>query len=140
ADSGGSFDPDDTWNVLSETANRLSEEDPVDGGPNNGGKLGVGAGATASLPMLTAGGWTKSYRENDVVMTLEFLNAGVPTVSSVLVTYTANSGNAWKRSDFNFDNLINATDYNTLMANQLKTLTETTGATSYAKGDINGDL
>jgi hypothetical protein len=140
ADSGGSFDNNDVWNVLSQTPYSLSEEEPVDGGANDGGKLGVGTGATASLPLLTTGGWLRNYRENDIVMTLEFLNAGVPTVTSVLVEYTGNSGNAWKRSDFNFDNQINAADYNILMANQLKTLTEATGAAAYVKGDINGDL
>jgi hypothetical protein len=58
----------------------------------------------------------------------------------VNVTFTGNGGQPYKRSDFNFDNALTAADYNVLLSNHLKTLTETTAATSYVKGDINGDL
>jgi hypothetical protein len=139
ADSGGSFDSNDAWAVLSATDATLSEEDTVDGSADDGGKLGVGAGATSSLPLLTAGGWRKSYRE-DVTMTLEILVDGVATVTPVTVSFTGNGGAPFKRSDFNFDNAINAADYNLFLSNYLKTITETVAGLSYAKGDVNGDL
>jgi hypothetical protein len=137
ADSGGSFDPDDVWTILTSTNFSLSEEDPVDGSSDNGGLLGVGG--TTSMPLLSGGGWIRTYRE-DVTMTLEILSGGTPTVTPVNVVFTGNGGQPFKRSDFNFDNQLTAADYNVLLANHLKTLTETTAATSYVKGDINGDL
>jgi hypothetical protein len=139
ADNGGSFDASDTWTVLTATNFSLSEEDPVDGGSDNGGPLGVGPGATPSLPLLSPGGWVRTYRE-DVTMTLDILVGGVPTLTPVTVAFTGNGGQPYKRSDFNFDNALTAADYNVLLSNHLKTLTETTAATAYVKGDINGDL
>ena len=139
ADNGGSFDASDNWTVLTATNFSLSEEDPVDGGADNGGPLGVGPGATSSLPLLSNGGWIRTYRE-DVTMNLEILVGGQEVLTPVNVTFTGNGGQAYKRSDFNFDNALTAADYNVLLSNHLKTLTETTAATSYVKGDINGDL
>lgn len=139
ADSGGSFDSNDVWAVLSATDYSLSEEDTVDGSADDGGKLGVGAGATSSLPLLAAGGWRKSYRE-DVTMNLEILVDGIATVTPVTIAFTGNGGLPFQRSDFNFDNALTAADYNILLSNHLKTLTETVPGASYAKGDINGDL
>ncbi|HEX6960426.1 MAG TPA: LamG domain-containing protein [Lacipirellula sp.] len=138
ADSGASFDQDDNWAILSATNNSLSEEDPVDGiGFNDGGRLG--AGATTSLPLLSNGGWIRTYRE-DVTMTLEILVGGTPTVTPVNISYTGNGGQAYMRSDFNFDNALTAADYNVLLDNFLKPLSEATAALAYGKGDINGDL
>jgi hypothetical protein len=137
ADDDMSFDADDVWTILSATSFSLSEEEPVDGGPNNGGLLG--AGGTTSLPLLSNGGWIKSYRE-DVTMTLDILVGGTPTVTPVNVVFTGNGGEPYMRSDFNFDNSLTAADYNILLSNHLKALAETTAATSYVKGDVNGDL
>jgi Concanavalin A-like lectin/glucanases superfamily len=137
ADSGSSFDSQDTWAILSATNNSLSEEDPVDGGSDDGGQLG--AGGTTTLPLLTNGGWIRSYRE-DVTMTLEILVNGTPTVTPVNISFTGNGDEPFMRSDFNFDNSLTAADYNVLLSNFLKPLTETVAALSYAKGDVNGDL
>jgi hypothetical protein len=137
ADSGGSFDADDIWTILTSTNFSLSEEDPVDGSSDNGGLLG--AGGTTSMPLLSNGGWIRTYRE-DVTMTLDILVGGVPTVTPVTVAFTGNGGQPYKRSDFNFDNALTATDYNILLSNHLKTLTETLPSLSYVKGDVNGDL
>lgn len=137
ADSGGSFDSSDSWTILAATNSSLSEEDPVDGGSDDGGPLG--AGGTTSLPLLSNGGWIRSYRE-DVTMTLEILVGGNPTITPVNVSFTGNGGQPYMRSDFNFDNALTAADYNVLLSNFLTPLTEASAGLTYAKGDVNGDL
>lgn len=137
SDSGSSFDDNDVWNVLTATNFTWSEEEPIDGGGDNGGLLG--AGGTTSLPLSTAGGWLKSYRE-DVTMTLGILVNGIEATTPVNVVYTGNGGEPFMRSDFNFDNEIDEVDYQILLSNHLTTLTDPNAASTYLKGDVNGDL
>jgi hypothetical protein len=46
---------------------------------------------------------------------------------------------AFKRSDFNFDGLINIADWNVFLANNGTNMSTLSDAESYAKGDLNGD-
>ncbi len=132
ANSGGSFDNDDNWMVLSAAGSKddLSEFE-FDGGM--GGILG--SGGTTSLNLSNGGLWRKSIYE-DVQITAKLADgSNLP----VALEYVGNSGVAFRRSDFNFDGLINISDWNIFLANNGTNMSTFSDAESYARGDINGN-
>ncbi|TWT75658.1 hypothetical protein Pla123a_31680 [Posidoniimonas polymericola] len=133
ADSGGSIDADDVWQ-LGATINstEISETDPIGGG---GPDDGFGVGADVSLGAL----WTKSPFEDLTVSVTTFDGISEATFE-LPVTFTGNGGAGFSRSDLDVDGDIDADDYATLMANHLQTLAGTTAVETFPFGDIDGDL
>jgi hypothetical protein len=129
----GSFDSNDSWTTLQITKTGIEEEEPFgDGGAEDGGTLG-------SVTFSSGGGWIRSFRE-DIAITTEALVNGVPTILIPDIKYVGNGGQPFKRSDLNFDNLINGADWILFRTNNLKTLDPNlSDAETAALGDLNGD-
>lgn len=128
----GSFDANDAWTVLNSTNQQISEEEPVDGGADDGGSLG-------SVTFSAGGAWIKSFRE-DVTITTQALIGGVPTTFIPAVKYVGNGGQAFVRSDLNFDNAVNAADWVIFRTNSKTAIAGTlSDAQSYALGDLDGN-
>jgi hypothetical protein len=131
-DSGGSFDNDDNWTVLTVEGSKTDlSEFEFDGG--TGGVLGTGG--TTALQLSNGGLWRKSIYE-DIQITAKLADgSNLP----VALEYVGNSGVAFTRSDFNFDGLINLNDWNIFLANNGTDMSMLSDAESYAMGDLNGD-
>jgi hypothetical protein len=131
-DSGGTFDNDDNWIVLSQAGSKTDlSEFEFDGGM--GGVLGTGG--TTALQLSTGGLWRKSIYE-DIQITAKLADgSNLP----VALEYVGNNGVAFSRSDFNFDGLININDWNIFLANNGSNMSMLSDAESYARGDVNGD-
>ena len=128
----GSFDANDAWTVLNTTNLQISEEEPLDGGADDGGSLG-------NVTFSAGGAWIKSFRE-DVTITTQALIGGVPTTFTPAIKYVGNGGQPFKRSDLNFDNLINGNDWIAFRSKNLIAIDPSlSDAQSYALGDLNGD-
>jgi hypothetical protein len=129
----GSFDSNDVWSTTALTKTAITEEEPFgDGGAEDGGTLG-------SVTFSANGGWIKSFRE-DVAITTQALVNGVPTTLIPDIKYIGNGGQAFKRSDLNFDNSINGNDWIVFRTNNLVTLDPNlSDAQTAALGDLNGD-
>ena len=132
ANSGGSFDNDDNWIVLSAAGSKddLSEFE-FDGGM--GGVLG--AGGTTSLALSNGGLWRKSIYEDVQIIAKLADGSNLP----VALEYVGNGGVAFRRSDFNFDGNINIADWNIFLTNNGTNMSTLSDAESYARGDLNGD-
>jgi hypothetical protein len=129
----GTFDGNDAWDVVMNTANQLSEVDRLGEGAEDGGTLG-----TVTLSANNA--WIKSFRQ-DLTASVQIFDGVNFTTFNLPVEFTGNGGAAFKRSDLTFDNLLTAADWNTFKANHLVPLNQTlTPAQTYASGDIDGDL
>jgi hypothetical protein len=130
----GSFDGDDSWFVGMQTVNSLAEAMGFDGTADDGALLG------ATSVALGSGVWEKYYQE-DVYATLRVrIDATTSMVIPADVVFTGNSGQAYKRSDLNFDGAINGNDWLLFRTNALTTLTPgLNDVQSYPLGDIDGD-
>jgi hypothetical protein len=133
SNSGGSFDNNNKWTKLSAPGSKTDfSEFEFDGG--DGGSFGQGG--TASLALGSAGAWRKSiYEDLQVQMRL---NDG--SSMPVLVRYTGNNFLPYKRSDLNFDGVINIADWNIFLANNGTSFSNMSAAETYILGDLNGDL
>jgi hypothetical protein len=128
----GSFDANDAWTVVTSTNQQISEEEPLDGGADDGGALG-------NVAFSAGGAWIKSFRE-DVTITTQALIGGVPTTFTPAVKYVGNGGQAYKRSDLNFDNAVTAADWILFRTNSKTTINPAlSDAQSYALGDLDGN-
>ena len=134
SDSGGSFDNNNKWTKLSAADSKTDfSEFEFDGG--DGGSFG--RGATASLAIGANGAWRKSIYEDLQIQMRLTDGESVP----VIIKYTGGINNAaYKRSDLNFDGVININDWNIFLANNGLTFANMSAAETYALGDLNGDL
>ena len=128
----GSFDADDLWNVTASTANTLAEATGVDG-------IGADDGASLGSVALGTGVWEKYYIE-DVRATVRVRNAAFDEITiPVDVVFTGNGGQAFRRSDLNFDGQISGPDWVLFRANAGTTQAGMSDVQSYPSGDIDGD-
>lgn len=133
ADSGGQFDGDDVWTILSATGSKTDfSEFTFDTTPGNGGVLGP----SFSPQLGNNGAWRKSIYE-DLQAQLKLVDG---STVDVVVQYTGNGDAAFKRSDLNFDGSINGSDWLLFRTNNLVDLSSLTLSEAYAKGDLDGDL
>jgi hypothetical protein len=136
----GSFDSDDFWfpsSVNPPASNVLEEGISIDGPPDDGGPLG-----TTPVGINGAGNrlWRKFFVEDVTAVVQAFLPGGGTVELPAAVNFTGNGGVAWRRSDINFDNQINAADYAIFRDNHRKPIdTMLTDPESYVFGDIDGD-
>ncbi|MAT69047.1 MAG: hypothetical protein CMJ58_05930 [Planctomycetaceae bacterium] len=135
SDSGGSFDPNDTWSIEVSTNQELSEVELS----GNGGQLG-GAGTQTSIQLGAAGAWTLSSYEDVVVSVQRLLPDGV-TIDEfgVPVTYI-NGIDAAGRSDLDIDGDVDSDDWIKFAANHLDDWSGLTVAAASVLGDIDGNL
>lgn len=130
ADSGGSVDPDDAWEIVTQTASELTEQDPIGGGgPDDGAVFG---------PDISIGNaWNPSPFE-DVVAELVTFDGFEEDTFEVPVRFEG--GEALALIDLNRDGDVNGTDYNIHKMNHLQTLEAETWIESQMLGDLDGDL
>lgn len=139
----GSFDSDDLWFVATAPddpkSTVVSETMNVDGVGDDGGQLG-----STALTVSASGKrlWQKFFVEDVTAVVQAILpNSGGTLIDlPVAVNFIGNGGVAWKRSDLNFDNAINAADYIIFRDNHRKPIDAMlTDPESYVFGDIDGD-
>lgn len=129
ADSGGGFDPNDSWAKVTETNNEWTESELI----GDGGDLG-------SVVLGSANAWTIS-RFEDIEMTVEELLPNFDTRSfSIPVQFVGGLGAAAERSDLDLDGDVDADDWEIFRANHLTDLSSLTAAASSVLGDLDGDL
>jgi hypothetical protein len=95
-----------------------------------GGTLGA-----TPIPLGTAGAWRKSPYE-DLAMRLELSDG---TDEDVVVVWTGNGDESFRRSDLNFDGDITEADYAIFLANNSTVFPDLSNAQTYGFGDLNGD-
>jgi hypothetical protein len=134
-DSGGTFDPNDSWTVSNSLPTQLQEVELV----GNGGQLGPG-GTLSSVQLGNPGAWVLS-RYEDVTVTIDRLmpDNSIATLP-VAVSYTGGLGHVAARSDLNFDGVVNDADWTKFAANHLKSLAGMTRAETAGLGDLDGNL
>ena len=128
ADNGGSFDPDDNWDITTSTAFELSESQA--GPTGDGGSLGG-----SPLVLSSGGGWVQSP---DELLRMELVLFG-GELMSVPVTFVGNGGTPFERSDLNFDGKVDPKDWPTFRDNNLEDLSDRSPAQAYGRGDLDGD-
>ncbi|MEZ6101606.1 MAG: PEP-CTERM sorting domain-containing protein [Pirellulaceae bacterium] len=124
ADSGGSVDASNVWHEFSAKDTDLSE--------GTLGTLTVGIGATVNL----GNAWDKYFDED---VQLQYQLAGTGEIVNGIVAFQGNNDMAYVEGDLNFDNAINALDWDTYIANAPSDVSALSGAGAYARGDLNGD-
>jgi hypothetical protein len=129
----GTFDPDDAWVVVSSAATSITEEDSIGEGADDGGSLD-------SVPVGTADAWFRYHQEDVWALVQVFDGSGFTTIE-IPVEFTGNGGDAYERSDLNFDGEIDLLDWNNeFRPNHLGAISPTlSDAASYAFGDLDGD-
>lgn len=131
SNSGGSIDPDDVWIIDNNTTTVLGEQEPIDGGADDGASVG----GPFSLGAL----WNVSPFE-DLVMTGTYLDSNFLEVPITIDVEFV--GDEINRADFNADGVLDATDYGILLANHLQTIADAdpTAYETYLLGDMDGDF
>ena len=123
-DAGNLFDPNGTWTSSSSTNMSIAES--VTGGTLDGGTI-AGNGA-ASI----GAAWRRTPVQ-DLAFTFTL---GDGTMGAGQIQYT---GNAAKRSDFNGDGNVTASDWAMFVPNSFTTFAADPAVTAYLKGDLDGD-
>ena len=132
ANTGGEFDADDEWTVLSAPGNKSDFSEFVfDTTPGDGGALGP----SFDVPLGVTGAWRKSLFE-DVQGTLKLANGSSIALN---IEYTGNGGQAFTRSDLNFDGNLTGADWVIFRTNNLADLSAMSLAEAYGLGDLDGD-
>ncbi|TWT35931.1 hypothetical protein KOR34_08280 [Posidoniimonas corsicana] len=133
SDSGGSIDPNDVWLETSSLPTNLSENEPIDGGGDDGALMGSGF----SLGNI----WSKS-RFEDLTMQVTILEADLVTerIEPIAVRFVGNNDQPFSRSDLDVDGDIDADDYAALLSNHLTAIPGTTAFETAPFGDLDGDL
>ena len=132
-DNGGSVDPNDQWEIVSQTNALLQEQDPIGEGAEDG--------AVFHNSIALGNIWHKSpiedFQANVTVLDASFNEQ----VLQVPVFFINGINDApYSRSDFDLDGDIDTTDYVTLRSHHLANLGGTLPIDTFALGDINGDL
>jgi hypothetical protein len=123
----GSVDNNNPWSVTSPAGSHtlFSEATTGDAGTLAGGQ---------QVSLSPSGGWIHSPTEDLFVSLLVDGN-----VTNATVTYTGNSGQPFKRSDLDFNNVVDAADWHAFHASAYANLTGLSRAEAYAQGDLDGD-
>ncbi|MCA9189558.1 MAG: LamG domain-containing protein [Pirellulaceae bacterium] len=129
ASSGGSFDSDDDWIVLTDTVNPSGHDLSELGAGGDGGALADGA--TLGLGNV----WSKSPFE-DVAAELLFANGDKLPIA---VQYVGNNGNPFPLGDLTFDGIVNNGDWAIFRGNLLTEFPLLSTAAGYARGDFDAD-
>jgi hypothetical protein len=136
SDSGSmSVDPNDTWSEEVATATEINEIEPLGEGADDGAQLG-------NMLSIGEGLWMKSPFE-DFVANITTFDGFNEVTEQIAVIFTGDTQTEpYLRSDFDFDNDIDADDWDSFVSNHLSTTFPegTLPAQSYGGGDLNGDL
>ena len=128
ANGDETIDSNDAWHIASPHDSHTIFNESTAG---DAGALGSGE----QFVMSPAGGWIRSPVE-DLSLAL-LLDDG--SVLNATVNYTGNGGQAFSRSDLDFNGLINAADWSEFLAGAYTDLSGLSRAQSYGRGDLDGD-
>ena len=123
----GSVDNNNAWHVTTADGNNFTFNE-VTGG--DAGTLAVGQ----QIVLSPGGGWLQSPTQD---LALSLVVNGSPLSTSV--AYAGNNGQAFKRSDLNFDGALSAADWAVFIASAYADLTSLSKAEAYQLGDLNAD-
>jgi alpha-L-arabinofuranosidase/glucose/arabinose dehydrogenase len=124
----GTIDPNNIWQVTSPSGSHTLFSESSTGGATI---LGVGQ----SFELSPADGWIPSiYEDLDLRLTL-----GDGSVVDAIAQYTGNSGQAFERSDLNFNGGLDPGDWVVFRTHHLTNLAGLSKAQSYGLGDLDGD-
>lgn len=124
----GSIDPNDDWQVTSTSGDRGFFREASLG---DGGTLGVGA----QLNLSGSGGWIRSPVE-DLALSVTLADGSIVAGT---VAYVGNGGEAFGRSDLNFDGELTLADWSVFRSFNLTNLAGLSDAEQYGRGDLDGD-
>ncbi|MEX0610925.1 MAG: PQQ-dependent sugar dehydrogenase [Pirellulales bacterium] len=124
----GAVDNNNPWTITSPASSNTLFSETTTGDP---GTLANGQ----LISLSTAGGWIQSPHE-DLALSL-LINGG--TILNAAVSYIGNGGQAFDRSDLDFNGDIDVADWSVFVANAFGNLAGLSGAEAYGKGDLDGD-
>ena len=123
----GSVDNNNAWHITSAAGNNATFNEVTNGDP---GTLAIGQ----QIVLSPSGGWLKSPTQD---VSLSLLVGGNPI--NATVSYAGNNGQAFKRSDLNFDGALTAADWAVFVAGAYGDLNSLSKAEAYQLGDLNAD-
>lgn len=125
----GTIDPNDDWQIISPAGSHsvFAEESLGDGG------LLPASGEPVVLSLED--GWIPSPQE-DLRL---FVTLGDGTEVEASVLFSANDGEAFRRSDLNFDGDIDEDDWLVFIEHNLEVLSGLSLAQAYGRGDLDSD-
>lgn len=123
----GSVDGNNPWHIITGAGNNVTFHE-VTGG--DAGTLAVGQ----QIVFSPGGGWLKSPTQD---LSLSLLVNGSPL--NATISYVGNNGQAFERSDLNFDGALSAADWGVFIAGAYADLTSLSKAEAYQLGDLNAD-
>ena len=132
ATSGGEFDADGEWTVLSAPGSKTDFSEYTFDTNGTGGVFS----SDFDVPLGAVGAWRKSIYE-DLFAQLQLSDG---TILSLAVVYSGNDGVPFPRSDLNFDGSITDDDWAIYLLTGPTIFTGMSPAETYAFGDLNGDL
>ena len=124
----GAVDSNNPWTITSPAGSNTLFSEATTGDP---GTLASGQ----QISLSPAGGWIQSPHE-DLALSL-LTNGG--TVVNASVSYSGNGGQAFDRSDLNFNSGVDLDDWSIFVGNAYGNLSGLSGAEAYGKGDLDGD-
>lgn len=122
----GAIDNNNPWQISSSTSSLFREQSTGDKGT-----LAIGT----SVPLGDAGAWVQSIYE-DWTLQVTLPNG---TVATGNVAFTGNGGQAFDRSDLDFDGVIAPDDWLKFRGNYFDQFSGLSAAESYEFGDLDGD-
>jgi hypothetical protein len=123
----GSVDNNNAWQITSSAGNNSIFTEVTNG---DAGTLGVGQ----QIVLSPSGGWLKSPTQ-DLGVSLKV--NGSPL--NAAISYAGNDGQAFARSDLDFDGVLTAGDWAEFIAGAYVDLSSLSKAEAYQQGDLNGD-
>jgi hypothetical protein len=123
----GSVDGNNPWQITSAAGNNVTFTEVTAG---DAGTLGAGQ----QIVLSVAGGWLKSPTQD---LAISLTVNGSPLATSV--AYAGNGGQAFSRSDLNFNGTLTAADWAAFLTGAYTNLSGLSKAESYAFGDLDGD-
>ncbi len=127
-DGTGTIDNNNAWTVTSAAGSHAELREMTMG---DAGTIGPGQQITLSM----TDGWIPSTTEDVFIGVM--LDGG--TIIPATVSYTGNGGLKFKRSDLDFDNSLDADDWNIYKAHHDQDLSSYSLAEAYGLGDLNAD-
>jgi Concanavalin A-like lectin/glucanases superfamily/Glucose / Sorbosone dehydrogenase len=124
----GSIDANDHWQITSANGSHSQLAEQTQG---DIGTLPTGS----SFSFSGSGGWTKSIYQD---LQLSFTLGNGSTVQGI-VEYVGNGGQAFIRSDLNFNGVLDPADWTIFHAHHLENMAGLSLAQAYELGDLNGD-
>lgn len=128
----GSIDSNDTWDVITDTAEMFSVEFSEGAPGTDGGTIEIG-----KVVNFGAGSWVPSPAE-DVAIDL-LLNDGQGTIQTIIASFVGNGDEPFEFGDLDTDGSIGISDWAVFQAATEIDLAGTTGVEAYLAGDLDGD-